>query len=88
MTNQLAAAALMLKLLAGVDIIDSVLTDLKASEDSKDKEFYNLIVKAKEASEAVISKYDNMIPKHDVLSTLYENCNRSVEWQIKKIIDK
>lgn len=81
------AGALMLKLLVGIDIADSALTDMDI-KDSKDKEFIKSVKAAKKASAKVVAAYDNMIgtnAKTDLLSEIYEKCNQSVEWQLKKI---
>ena len=82
------AGALMLKVLAGTDIIDSALIDMNITAED-DRQLYELILEAKQASAKVIQRYDNIIKgsiNAELLSTIYDECNRAVDWKLKKII--
>ena len=84
--DKLAATKIM-KILVGADILDSALTDMSVDE-SKNEELKALIINAKNATSELICAYDEMVKGNaDKLSEIYEMCNKSVDWNLKKFIN-
>ena len=80
------AALRIIKLLVGADILDGVLSDIKV-EDSQNDEIRELVINAKSSVSKLIKKYDELITDTNKLCEIYESCNKSIDWNLKKIMN-
>ncbi len=87
--EQVKKAKTMLKILCGIDIVESACIDFKPT-DERDAKMAELIKEAMDVNARIIREYDNMLRTNaqERLCKLYETANRSIDWTIEKFVNE